>query len=124
PANLRLDSSAFVRAWKALYAYPFADATPDHLKRVLALKEKAIKQRGAAYPGCVLDQQGIAIVCANRFTMGPELTPPRFRWVPYGDALLFPLDNSAQKALNRDYAAFYPAEERLLQTYLRESGVT
>lgn len=124
PAHLRLDNIAFVRAWKAIYAYPFADATPDHLKRVLALKEQALKQHGAAYPAWVLDKQGIDVVLANRITMGPELTAPRFRWVPYADALLFPLDNSRQKATNRDYAAFYPAEEKLLQTYLRESGLT
>jgi hypothetical protein len=71
----------------------------------------------------VLDKQGIEIVLANRIAMGPELQPPRFRWVPYADALLFPLDNSIQKSANRDYAAFYPAEEKLLQRYLNESGV-
>jgi uncharacterized protein len=124
PASLRLDNMAFVRAWKAIYGYPFADATPDHLKRVLALKAQALTQHGAAYPAWVLDKQGIDVVLANRITMGAELTAPRFRWVPYADALLFPLDNSAQKALNRDYAAFYPAEETLLQSYLRESGVS
>jgi len=124
PASLRLDNIAFVRAWKAIYGYPFADATPDHLKRVLALKEQAIKQHGAGYPAWVLDKQGIDIVLANRITMGPELAGPRFRWVPYADALFFPLDNSAQKSINRDYAAFYPAEEKLLQTYVRESGLT
>jgi predicted TIM-barrel fold metal-dependent hydrolase len=122
PALLRLDNVAFVRAWKAIYGYPFADATPDHLARLLALKEQAVKRHGAAYPAWVLDKQGIDIVLANRIAMSPELTAPRFRWVPYADALLFPLDNSAQKAVNRDYAAFYPAEEALLKTYLRESG--
>jgi predicted TIM-barrel fold metal-dependent hydrolase len=44
--------------------------------------------------------------------------------VPYADALIFPLDNSAAKAANRDYAAFYPAEEKLLKGYMEESGVT
>src|SRR5262249_48280113 len=79
---------------------------------------------GAAYPTWILDKQGIDVVLANRVAMGPELPAPRFRWVPYADALLFPLDSSAQKALNRDYAAFYPAEEKLLQRYLRESNAT
>jgi hypothetical protein len=55
--------------------------------------------------------------------MGPELTAPRFRWVPFADPLIFPLDNSAAKAANRDYAAFYPAEERLLKQYMTASGV-
>ena len=43
--------------------------------------------------------------------------------MPYADALIFPLDNSVAKAANRDYAAFYPAEEKLLQRYMTESGV-
>jgi len=121
--NLRPDNPAFVRAWKALFNYPHADASPAHVKDAVALKQKAIAARGAGYPAWVLDQQGIEIVLANRIAMGPELKPPRFRWVPYADALLFPLDNSAAKAANRDYAAFYPAEEKLLQRYMTESHV-
>ena len=123
PVNLRGENRAFARAWKALFGYPHLDASAAHVKDAVALKQKAIQQRGAAYPAWVLDQQGIEIVLANRIEMGPELKGPRFRWVPYADALLFPLDNSAAKASNRDYAAFYPAEEKLLQRYLRESGV-
>src|SRR6185436_7991124 len=55
---------------------------------------------------------------------GPELQAPRFRWVPYADALLFPLDNTTAKSRNRDYAAFYPAEEKLLAAYVKESELT
>ena len=123
PAFLRPDNPAFVRAWKALFQYPHADASPAHVKDALALKQKAMKARGAAYPAWVLDQQGIDIVLANRIAMGPELQRPRFRWVPYADALIFPLDNSVAKRANRDYAAFYPAEEKLLQRYMTESGL-
>jgi predicted TIM-barrel fold metal-dependent hydrolase len=124
PGPLRNDYPWFLRAWKALYGYPHSDATPEHLKDAVALKKKAIAQRGAAYPAWVLDQEGVDIVLANRVAMGPELSAPRFRWVPYADALLFPLDNSTQKATNRDYAAFYPAEEHLLKRYLAESDMT
>ena len=124
PANLRDDNPAFVRAWKALFAYPHADASEAHVKDAVALKQKAMQQQGAGYPAWVLDKQGIEILLANRIAMGPELPNTRFKWVPYADALIFPLDNSATKALNRDYAAFYPAEEKLLKRYLDESGVT
>jgi len=124
PVPIRGDNPMFVRAWKALFAYPHADATPPHLKDAVALKQKAIAQHGASYPAWILDRQGVEIVLANRIAMGPELQAPRFRWVPYADALLFPLDNSVQKAANRDYAAFYPAEEKLLQRYIQESGAT
>jgi hypothetical protein len=122
--SLRNDNPAFVRAWKALFNYPHADASEAHLKDAVALKQKAIAAHGAGYPAWVLDRLGIEIVLANRVAMGPELTPPRFRWVPYADALLFPLDNAAAKASNRDYAAFYPAEEKLLQRYMSESHVS
>src|SRR5437667_453876 len=36
------------------------------------------------------------------------------------DALPFPLNNDAAKRFNRDYAAFYPGEERLLKRYLAD----
>src|SRR5215472_7667378 len=127
PVPLRADNPMFVRAWQTLFAYPHADATPAHLKDAVRLKQKAIDQRArepGAYPAWVLDQQGVEIVLANRIAMAPDLPSSRFKWVPYADALLFPLDNSAQKAANRDYAAFYPAEEKLLQRYMKESGAT
>ena len=123
PAFLRIENPMFVKAWKALYGYPHADASEAHVKDAVALKDKALKSRGAGYPAWVLDQQGVEIALANRVAMAPDLPAPRFRWVPYADALIFPLDNSAAKAANRDYAAFYPAEETLLQRYMAESGV-
>ncbi len=123
PWPLRNDYPWFLKAWKAIYGYPHADVTAAHLKDAVALKRRAIAARGAGYPAWILDTQGVDIVLANRVAMGPELPPARFRWVPYADALLFPLDNSAQKAANRDYAAFYPAEEALLRRYMQESGV-
>jgi len=124
PLKLRGDAPGFVRAWKALFAYPYDDATGAHLKQAAALKQKAMAAHGAAYPAWVLDKQGVEIVLANRVAMAPDLPQPRFRWVPFADPFFYPLDNSAAKAANRDYAAFYPAEEKLLQQYMRESGVS
>jgi predicted TIM-barrel fold metal-dependent hydrolase len=124
PANLLDDNPMFVRAWKALFAYPYADASREHAKEAIARKQKVMQQRGAGYPAWVLDRQGIEIALANRIAMGAELPNTRFKWVPYADALIFPLDNSAAKAANRDYAAFYPAEEKLLKRYMQESGVS
>lgn len=125
PVPLRANNPMFVSAWKALFAYPHADATPAHLKDAVRLKQRAIAQRAStpgAYPEWVLDRLGVEIVLANRIQMSADLPPARFKWVPYADALLYPLDNSVQKAANRDYAAFYPAEEKLLQRYMKESG--
>jgi predicted TIM-barrel fold metal-dependent hydrolase len=42
-------------------------------------------------------------------------------WVPFEDALLFPLDNRAL-AINSDRKAFFEDEDRLLARYLKECG--
>jgi hypothetical protein len=119
---LRDEYPWFLKAWQAIYGYPHGDVSEAHRADGVALKRKAIAARGAGYPAWVLDRQGVDIALANRVAMGPDLPASRFRWVPYADALLFPLDNAVQKAANRDYAAFYPAEEKLLQRYMQESG--
>jgi predicted TIM-barrel fold metal-dependent hydrolase len=56
--------------------------------------------------------------------MAAPLAPPHFRWVPYDDALLFPLDNRGQKAENPDRKVLYEAEEALLGSYRAAAGVT
>ena len=53
--------------------------------------------------------------------MGRGLAAPRFRWVAFDDALLFPLDNGAAKRRNAEYAGLYAGEEKLFKVYLRES---
>ena len=54
--------------------------------------------------------------------MGPGLRAERFLWVPYADALMYPLDNKAL-ITNPDRKAFFELEDRLLARYYRESGV-
>src|SRR5450631_1072140 len=82
-----------------------------------------IEQKRDGYPSWVLDQLGIETMLANRISMGPGVTPPRFLWVPYEDALLFPLENRAL-ATNSDRKAFFEDEDRLLARYLKECGYT
>jgi uncharacterized protein len=86
-----------------------------------AQKRAVIEQKGEAYAAWVLDQLGIETMLANRVSLGPGLAPPRFLWVPYEDALLFPLDNRAL-AINSDRKAFFDDEDRLLARYLKECG--
>jgi predicted TIM-barrel fold metal-dependent hydrolase len=78
--------------------------------------------KNEAYPAWVLDQLGIETMLANRIALGPGLTPPQFLWVPYEDALLFPLDNTHLASANSDRKAFFADEDRLLARYLKESG--
>jgi uncharacterized protein len=78
--------------------------------------------KNEAYPAWVLDQLGIETMLANRVAMGPGLAPPHFLWVPYEDALLFPLNNARLAAVNSDRKAFFADEDRLLHQYLKECG--
>ncbi|HEY4360404.1 MAG TPA: amidohydrolase family protein [Bryobacteraceae bacterium] len=70
----------------------------------------------------VLDAMGIDVMLANRVAMGPGLPRERFLWVPYADALLYPLANDSM-AVNPDRKAFFALEEKLLKRYYAESGV-
>jgi len=85
-------------------------------------KRQVLAEKGAGYANWVLDQLGIETMLANRVAMGPGLAPPRFLWVPFEDALMYPLNNSSLAAKNSDRKAFFADEDRLLQRYLKESG--
>jgi hypothetical protein len=87
-------------------------------------KLRVIQDKGDGYPAWVLDQMGVEVMLANRVEMGRGIEPPRFRWVPYVDALLFPLNNSKLAARNSDRKAFFADEETLLRRYLKDAGLT
>jgi predicted TIM-barrel fold metal-dependent hydrolase len=55
--------------------------------------------------------------------MGRGLTPPRFLWVPFDDALMTPLDNSSVGD-NPDRKFFYARETALAKRYMTDSGGT
>jgi predicted TIM-barrel fold metal-dependent hydrolase len=120
PWRSRLENPEWIGAWRALYGYQYNDAAPEHIKELAAAKQRAMRERGVDYPSWVLDKAGIETMFANRVAMGPGLTAPRFRWVPFADALILPLNNDAGKRRNSDYAWFYAHGEKLLQRYLSE----
>jgi uncharacterized protein len=107
-------------AWSGLYGFSGDTPSPDVLKALEARKDAARKERGDKYHEWVLDQAGVDIVLANRVAM-PASLGARFRWVPYADALLFPLDNTAEKARTPDRAALFGQAEELLGQYLQAS---
>jgi predicted TIM-barrel fold metal-dependent hydrolase len=86
-------------------------------------KADAIKARGEQYPAWVLDRSNIDIMLANRVDMGTSVAPPRFRWVSYADALLFPLDTANLASRNPDRHAFFALEDLLLKRYLGDAGL-
>ncbi len=73
-------------------------------------------------PAAVLDALGIDVMLANRVSMSPPVAEPRFRFVGYVDALMYPLDNASMMK-DPDKKEFFPLEEKLLKRYYAESGV-
>jgi hypothetical protein len=123
PLRLSTENREFVGAWKHFYSYDHNDMLQAHTDELLAIKKKVLLQQGQNFPNWVLDQLNIETMFANRVAMGRGLTAPSFRWVSFVDALLFPLNNEIAKRSNRDYAGFYPGEEKLLKRYLADLGL-
>jgi hypothetical protein len=123
PARFRPDNPEHLAAWRALFGYAHSDASEEHLRDLLAAKRKVILAHGENYPAWILDQLGIETMFANRVAMGRSLTPPRFRWVAFDDALIFPLNNEGARRTNPDYRSFYLGEARLLKRYLADSNL-
>jgi predicted TIM-barrel fold metal-dependent hydrolase len=123
PLFLRPGAPGVSEAWRALFAYPYSGGGPGRARGYRVVKERAMRQKGDAYPSWVLDQMGVAVMLANRVEMGNGIEPPRFLWVPFADALLFPLDNSKLAGVNSDRKAFFADEDALLRRYLKEAGL-
>ena len=119
----RPENPEYLAAWKALWGYPYGDRSDAHVKELLETKNKIRREQGDHYPAWVLDHLGIETEFANRVAMGRGLDPARFRWVPFDDALLFPLQNSALAAETPDRKFFFGRENMLLARYRRELGV-
>jgi hypothetical protein len=116
----RTDNAQLVDAWHALWGFDAAKLPLDDagMKQLEAARARVKTREGARFDEWVLDQSNIATMAANRVSMGPGTAPPRFRWVPYVDALLFPLDNSALAAATPDKKLFFPLEDKLRAQYL------
>jgi hypothetical protein len=123
PLQLRPSDPGILAAWQALWGYPYNDATPEHMKEWMEHKLSTARQKADGYPASVLDAMAVDIMLANRVQMGTSIQPPRFRWVPYADALIFPLDNSQLAAKNSDRKAFFADEDALRLRYLKDAGL-
>jgi predicted TIM-barrel fold metal-dependent hydrolase len=123
PLQLRPDDPGVLEAWRALWNYPYHDTTAQHIAAWKEHKQRIAQQHAEGHPAWVLDRAGIDVMLANRVHLGTSIQPPRFRWVPYGDALLFPLDNSRLAATNSDRKAFFIDEDAVRAQYLRDAGL-
>jgi len=78
---------------------------------------------GVTSPAQALDRAGIDVMFANRIAMGDGLPAARFRWVPFDDPLIFPLDTRLA-GRTPDTRALYALEAKLLRRYLADLGLS
>jgi hypothetical protein len=120
----RPDNPRYLAAWKALYGYRYNDADSAHVRELVAAKQRVKAAQGDRYPAWVLDKLGIQTELGNRVAMGRGLVAPGFRWVPFVDALLFPLDNSGVAKYTPDRKIFFAREDALLKRYMSAINVS
>jgi hypothetical protein len=124
PTAWRADNPQLPAAWAALWG--FKGSVPldaEGMKRLQAARARVKAREKRHYAEWVLDQAAIGTMLANRVSMGLGIEAPRFRWVPYADALLFPLDNTGLAEATPDRAQFFPLEDLLRTRYLRTVGL-
>jgi len=123
PARLQPESPDWLASWKAVYGYK-GDAVNEKETTAMAGTEmNMIKQRGENFPAWALDQSKIEVMLGNRIAPGPGISVPRFRWVSYVDALLFPLSTKGE-ATTPDREKLFPLEEQLLKKYMADRGLS
>jgi uncharacterized protein len=122
PTANRPENPQFLAAWKALYGYKYDDKSEAHIRELLATKQRLRQEQGDNYPNWVLDRLGIETELANRIALGRGLQPPHFRWVPFDDALLFPLNNQQLADATPDRKFFFTREKTLLLRYANDLG--
>lgn len=120
----RPDNPQYLAAWKDLWGYKYDDRATDHVREVIAAKARARATHGDQYPSWVLGRIGIDVELSNRIAMGRGLNDAHHRWVPFDDALIFPLDNSALAAQTPDRKFFFSREDMLRSRYMKAASVT
>lgn len=123
PWRLRLENPEWRAAQAALFGMPNRGTDSAFRVALHARRAQELARRGDGYPAWVLDRAGVDVMFANRIATGPGLTPPRFRWVAFDDALMLPLDISGEASRSPDTRSLYPKETALLQRYMRELNV-
>ena len=125
PLSWRPDFPPLADAWQALFGFAGQPPlSPDALQQLEAARARTRRQHGQQYSAWILDQAGEDTMLANRVTLGTGVQPPRFRWVPYADALLFPMNNTGLGAANPDRKQFFLLEDKLRDQYLRAASRT
>ena len=125
PIALRPDWPPLHDAWQALFDIDLQPPlTPETQKQLDAARARVKAREGEHYSTYVLEKSGIGTMVANRVAMGTGVQPSRFLWVPYEDALLFPLNNASMAAQTPDRTQFFALEDKLRARYLHDAGLT
>jgi uncharacterized protein len=120
PARVRQESPAWITAAKALYGFEGTTLDQQAIKTLTEREKDTLQQKGANFPDWALDQAGIEVMLSNRVAMGPGLSAPRFRWVSFVDAFLFPLSTKTEAAATPNRQKLFPMEAQRLQAYLSD----
>jgi uncharacterized protein len=123
PARVRAGSQTWIDAAKALYGFRGTELNERAMKDLTGNEQNVMRQKGEKFPAWALDQANIEVMFANRITMGPGISSPRFRWVTYVDALLFPLSTKSEAAVTPDREKLFPLENQLLKKYLFDLNI-
>jgi hypothetical protein len=124
PVLMQPSNPSLSLAWKALFGFSGNAGTPDGLRELKHDRDVVQKAKGSNYSVWVLDQAHVETMLANRVSMCEGIARPRFAWVPYADALLFPLDNSNLAGNNPDRKIYVPDENAVLHRYLSHLGLS
>jgi uncharacterized protein len=123
PARIRPDNRMWIAAARALYGYRYDDFSDAHSAELRSAVQRIAREQGDKFPAWVLDRIGVETMLANRVSMGPGLSAPRFQWVSYVDALMLPLSTRAEAAVTPERVKLYPLEDKLLRRYLDDLHV-
>ena len=99
PWRLRTDNPQWRQAQRALFGPLNTDSGDGYRRDLATAKARVMSQQADRFPAWVLDQSGIGVMLANRIVLGSGLESPRFRWVPFADPLMLPLDSRNAAAL-------------------------
>jgi hypothetical protein len=115
------DNPLFAAAWLDLFGYKSTGSMTANLPELAHARAAIMRQKGDLYPVWVLNHSNTEIMLANRVAMGRGLPNDRFKWVPFVDMFLFPLNNNAIKLKDPEHNAFMKNEEKLLAGYLEKA---
>ena len=123
PYGVNPEHHHYREAQRALFGASVTDTGKVFLNAMSGARAETMAKEGEHYGEWVLNKTGIDIMLANRVSMGAGLPAARFKWVPFVDALMLPLDTRTEAARTPDRRALFPLEDKLRKRYLSDLGI-